>query len=144
MSQMFVIAKLASKARQVKPDALRQRETKSGGRIQATSGGVPGIAQVHRPQLFQPPGADPHAGWCGRGSVRYPDRPYPDFSGKASVGRQLMYDCRTLMSVVAAFTTYTVTPGMSHSCRLSPFVIALKSVFKNTLNGRLLVEVGSS
>jgi hypothetical protein len=22
--------------------------------------------------------ADPHAGWCGRGSVRLPDRPYPD------------------------------------------------------------------
>ena len=32
----------------------------------------------HEPQLLEPPGADPHARWCGRGSVRYTDRPYPD------------------------------------------------------------------
>ncbi|MFP3506809.1 hypothetical protein, partial [Burkholderia sp. SIMBA_062] len=27
-----------------------------------------------------PPGADPHAGWCGRGSVSLSDRPYPDWA----------------------------------------------------------------
>ena len=75
---MFAEAKLAGMACKVKPDKLRQRETESGGSEQATSGGVPGLTQVRRPQLFQPPGADPHAGWCGRGSVRFPDRPYPD------------------------------------------------------------------
>jgi hypothetical protein len=26
-----------------------------------------------KPQLLEPPGADPHAGWCGRGAVN--DRP---------------------------------------------------------------------
>ena len=31
LSQMFAIAKLADTVRRVKPDALRQRETKSGG-----------------------------------------------------------------------------------------------------------------
>jgi hypothetical protein len=39
------------------------------------SGVGSGVSQNRRPQLFQPPGADPHAGWCGRGSVMYPDRP---------------------------------------------------------------------
>ena len=28
-----------------------------------------GELTAHQPQRFQPPGADPHAGWCGRGSV---------------------------------------------------------------------------
>jgi hypothetical protein len=28
-------------------------------------------ALAPRPQSFQPPGADPHAGWCGRGPARY-------------------------------------------------------------------------
>jgi group II intron reverse transcriptase/maturase len=37
-----------------------------------------GVPRLSGPQLLEPPGADPHAGWCGRGSVRVSDRPYPD------------------------------------------------------------------
>ena len=34
------------------------------------------------PQLLEPPGADPHAGCCGRRSVRHSDRPYPDWCAR--------------------------------------------------------------
>ncbi|TLD44255.1 MAG: hypothetical protein FAZ92_03491 [Accumulibacter sp.] len=29
-----------------------------------------GVPRLSWPQLLEPPGADPHAGWCGRGTVR--------------------------------------------------------------------------
>lgn len=31
---------------------------------------------------LEPSGADPHAEWCGRGSVSFADRPYPDFQSE--------------------------------------------------------------
>ena len=67
MSQMFAIAKLAGTVTRVKPDALRQRETKSGVSETRNFRRCAGLMPALRPQLFQPPGADPHAGWCGRG-----------------------------------------------------------------------------
>jgi RNA-directed DNA polymerase len=41
-----------------------------------------GMPRLSSPQLLEPPGADPHAGWCGRGPVGYTDRPYPDCGPK--------------------------------------------------------------
>jgi hypothetical protein len=41
-----------------------------------------------RPQLLEPPGADPHAGWCGRGEAARPP-PIPIFRRKISSGLQL-------------------------------------------------------
>ncbi|MDM7482685.1 MAG: group II intron maturase-specific domain-containing protein, partial [Halomonas sp.] len=37
-----------------------------------------GVPRLSSPQRLEPPGADPHAGWCGRGSVSHADRPYAD------------------------------------------------------------------
>ena len=45
-----------------------------------------GMSRLSRPQLLEPPGADPHAGWCGMGSVGYADRPLSrlKFSARSS------------------------------------------------------------
>ena len=37
-----------------------------------------GMSRLTCPQLPEPPGADPHAGWCGRGPATYAGHPYAD------------------------------------------------------------------
>ncbi len=79
-SQMFAQAKLADLENRVKPDEPRQRGT---GVAESTSCKLGHRAGWNTNPMTSatppPPGADRHAGWCGRDSVRYPDRPNPDW-----------------------------------------------------------------
>jgi hypothetical protein len=56
-TQMFTHVKLATLPVRVKPESAWQRGNQLRRARQLT----------RRPQPLQPPGADPHAGWCGRG-----------------------------------------------------------------------------
>ena len=71
---MFTNVKLATKLERVTPAmglAVRQPiSPNSNRRNQGFAGGY----ACAPPQPFQPPGADPHAGWCGRGAA-YNGRP---------------------------------------------------------------------
>ena len=87
LSQMFALAKLADMVNRVKPEALRQRETKSSGSETRNFRGAQGFTPAIRPQLFQPPGASPHAGWCGRGRSGNLAAPIPIGRGSALVPR---------------------------------------------------------
>ena len=69
LSQMFAVAKLADMVNRVKPEGPRQRETRPAGLQISGFRNVLRGNPAHSHQLFQPPGADPHAGWCGRGGV---------------------------------------------------------------------------
>jgi len=62
-AQMFTSVKLVIKPAWVKPAMVWQRDNQS---CRTRTGETRGFACV-LPQPFQPPGADPHAGWCGRG-----------------------------------------------------------------------------
>ena len=80
MSQMFAVAKLAGMARQVKPDAHRQRETESGGSDTSN------LRRCAGKSLSAPTSTIPTAR-CGpacrvvwEGSISNADRPYPDCS----------------------------------------------------------------
>src|SRR5690606_16698134 len=48
---------------------------------------------VSRPDPHEPPGADPHAGWCGRGVTVLPSPPYPDcrIGRSAQAGQVALY-----------------------------------------------------
>ena len=65
---MFTNVKLAMTPAAVKPESVwqrgNQRRRVDSQRDQATHG-----ATCTAPQPLQPPGADPHAGWCGRGPL---------------------------------------------------------------------------
>jgi hypothetical protein len=52
--------------------------------------GVPRLAA--QPQLPEPPGADPHAGWCGRGPRRSCGAPMPiiAFDGQSRLSGRLL------------------------------------------------------
>ena len=71
-SRMFTNLKLAKYPLRVKPSMVWQRDnqscrTRTGetGSMREYAGGFACLL----PQPFQPPGPDPHAGWCGRGAA---------------------------------------------------------------------------
>ena len=80
MSQMFATAKLANTPSWVKPEqvmAARNPVWSIGNkRLRAMRRDS---LQARRPQPFQPPDADPHVRWCGRGPIS-DDRPLSRFS----------------------------------------------------------------
>ena len=68
-SQMFASAKLAKRQVRVKPEQAMAARNQDRRTENKQARAVRRGTQTHRPQRFQPPGADPHAGWCGRGAV---------------------------------------------------------------------------
>ena len=51
------------------------------------------VPKFSRPQLLEPPGADPHAGWCGRGPIS-DDRPLSRFMASLfSTGKVRLLNC---------------------------------------------------
>lgn len=48
-----------------------------------------GVPRLSSPQLLEPPGADSHAGWCGRSAV-HKNRPYADWRFRYRLQRLLL------------------------------------------------------
>jgi hypothetical protein len=79
LPQMFAIAKLANRMNRVKPEALRQRGTKSGG---LETSNFRRRAEVHlcdSTSTISTARCGPACRVVWEGSVRFTDRPYPDF-----------------------------------------------------------------
>ena len=68
-SQMFASAKLAKMQVRVKPEQAMAARNQNRRIENKQARAMRWVTQTHRLQRFQPPGADPHAGWCGRGAV---------------------------------------------------------------------------
>ena len=68
-SQMFASAKLAKMQVRVKPEQAMAARNQNRRIENKPARAMRWVTQTHLLQRFQPPGADPHAGWCGRGAV---------------------------------------------------------------------------
>ena len=81
-----------------------------------------------RPALFEPPGADPHAGWCGRGRPVKAGRPYADPVKKpACAGCWLCYSGVQIRH--PAWSVGRKTPHLKH------FHLCLQPAQAGFLNG---------
>ena len=69
MSQMFAQRSSPKGGGRVKPQPALAVRNPSGRIKTRQTQAVAGGTQTHRPQRFQPPGADPQARWCGRGAT---------------------------------------------------------------------------
>ena len=78
LSQMFAIAKLADPVHRVKPDALRQRETKSGGSETSIFRRRAEIYPCTPTSTISTARCGPACRVVWEGSVRQTGRPYPD------------------------------------------------------------------
>ena len=79
LSQMFAIAKLANRMNRVKPEALRQRGTKSGGLETSNFRWRAGVHSCDSTSTISTARCGPACRVVWEGSVRKSGCPYPDW-----------------------------------------------------------------